>query len=232
MELYTPNCQDAYSTVINTTFESASAGTGTWAISEWGDADAGSGNNDPDIASSIKWINDGFQSQVVTGAYSGSQCGRIIGSSSTSEKFCKLDIGSGENTGTYTMTWYQKTEIQTGTSDRRYSYVLITDDNYDIAARIQLNPGKGDIEIYDGTNYTKIMDAVDNTWYEFEMTLNYQTQKFDVKARQAGSTGAWNVVTNQDFYSSASDSFDRVYCRARCNEIYGYWDDIITQENP
>ncbi|MCD4831971.1 MAG: hypothetical protein K8R02_09260 [Anaerohalosphaeraceae bacterium] len=226
IKLYTPDVQSA---MVNTTFEAGSAGTGTWTLSEWGDETAGSGNNDPDPITNVKWLNNSGSQQVVGSgdAYSGSQCGRVTGSSSTSAKYAKLDFAGGGNTGIYKVTWYQKTKIISGSSERRYSYFTLYDETTaKWAARIQVNPGKGDVEIYDGSGYTKIMDAADNTWYEFEMILNYQTHKFDIKARQAGSTGPWNIAAEQDFYDATCNSLDRVYGYGRCNEIYGYFDDI------
>ncbi|MCD4831975.1 MAG: PEP-CTERM sorting domain-containing protein [Anaerohalosphaeraceae bacterium] len=219
--------------LVNTTFEPNSAGEGTWDTGhEWGDADAGAGNNDPDPASMVKWLNNTSYQQVVGGgeAYSGTACGRLTGSG-TSEKYAKLDFADGGNTGEYLVTWYQKTAIRVD-SGNRYSYFMIMDDSAKKAARIQVNPGNGNIEIYDGSGFTTIMAAVADTWYEFEMTLDYSTKKFDIKAREAGSTDDWSTALNQDFYDADSASLDRVYGYGRSDSIYGYFDDIKIVPEP
>ncbi|MCD4831260.1 MAG: hypothetical protein K8R02_05545 [Anaerohalosphaeraceae bacterium] len=212
--------------LVNTTFEENSFGYGTWTLDEWGDGDSGSNNNDPDPLSTVKWRNNTSNTLVVTGGYDSSHCGRVAGTS-TGSKFCTQEFGEGNNTNTYTATWYQKTKIISGTSENRYSYVEIRDNNdVNIAAIIRLDSGEGVIDIDNNGSYTTIMSATDDTWYEFELELNYQTHKFDVRARLAGSAGAWNSVTEQDFYSPDSDSFDRIYCRSKSDEAYGYFDDI------
>ena len=225
----------ASAAMVNTTFEADSAGVGTWDTGhEWGDATtAEPGNNDPDPASMVKWLNNTSNQQVVGDgeAYSGLACGRVTGSG-TSEKYTKLDFADGGNTGICTVTWYQRTEILTAGTDRRYSYFLIMDDSAKKAARIQVNPGKGVIEIFDGSVFTTIMTAVDNIWYEFEMTLDYSTEKFDVKARVAGSSDVWAEQTDQDFHDAGSSSLDRVYAYGRDEAIYGYFDDIKVVPEP
>ena len=229
--------QMANAAMVNTTFEADSAGTGTWDEGhEWGD-DTEAGSNDPDPASGVKWVNNTSYQQVVGGtvdngaAYSGDACGRVTGSG-TSEKYAKLDIANGGNTGTYLVTWYQKTAIRED-SGNRYSYFLIMDDNLNKAARIQVNAGDGEIQLYDGSlPFTKIMDAVADTWYEFELTLNYSTKKFDVKVREAGSSDDWSTALDQDFYSASSSSLDRVYGYGRSDSAYGYYDDIKIVPEP
>ncbi|MCD4831388.1 MAG: hypothetical protein K8R02_06220 [Anaerohalosphaeraceae bacterium] len=208
--------------LVHTTFEEDSAGSGTW------DASIDYGWDEPDIASGINWTQGGSDTQVrfaTSGAYSGSQCGRIIGSS-TGSKYAYLDFGNKNNTGTYTVNWYARHKSISSTSGDRCCYVKVRDDDNDTAAEVQMSKDSSSISYRDSSGWHTLMTLVDSTWYEFKLKLNYQTKKFNLSARKAGIGASWTTVSNKSFYSASSTSIDRIYFVANKNKSYGYWDDI------
>ncbi|MCD4823687.1 MAG: PEP-CTERM sorting domain-containing protein [Phycisphaerae bacterium] len=228
----------ASAALVNTTFEENSAGAGTWNTTTSNDWD------EPDIASGVNWVPSSTTDRVSFGTYTGvtapegTQCGRIY-SSSTGAYSATLDIASGTNTGTYTMTWYAMQKMQ-GTGDHVYdnSRVRIRDDAQDVAAQISMyNDSESGTDTYgiayadSGHQFNKLMNMDYGTWYEFELVLNYGTQKFDFKARENGTT-TWTAVTNKDFRES-SVSLDQISCITDSGgESDGYWDDINVTPEP
>ena len=181
--------------LVNTTFEEDSAGAGTW------DRSVSDVWDEPDIASGINWVPglSACAKIVNYASWNGSQGGRVTGSS-TGAKYAKLDFGSGENTGIYTVMWYQLHQKLTETSGNRYTYTKIFDDAINEATHVTMNTDSSSITVSTGFGTSTLLSEMqDNTWYEFEMTLNYQTKQFDIKTRLAGNSSWAATLNNQSF---------------------------------
>ncbi len=238
--------------IVNTTFELDNPVSGMWTSGQWGDKEAntppsGTGNNDPDPASGVYWINEygGDKCSIARDAllsYAGAQFGSVTGS--TSGKSCGLDFASGENTGIYVMTWAQKYTNHSATTDRYAAIAIFDDDNADWSDRALGINMKGDAS---GTTIITVDDCADGndahittllasylveTWYEFKMELDLSNKTYEIKVKQAG-IGSWEATASGLLrFAGSIDSFDRILCRATHSEVRGSWDNIKVKSVP
>ena len=231
MKLHTPILIEQEE-IVNTTFEKDSAGAGTWdtAVSVLWD--------EPDIASGVPWVAGGSTWSSGFGyggeAYEGMQCGMTTGN-----KFAYLDFASGENTGTYTITWYQKYEDQGAAIKTVYGVMSISDDD-DTSwagksfALLMLGGTTGPtiIEAHGADalgneqKITLLSSYLDDTWYKFEMALNYTDKTYAIKVKQAGAAN-WEATANSYLQNpGTATSFDQIWCKGSDGQVYAYWDDI------
>ncbi|MCD4831977.1 MAG: hypothetical protein K8R02_09290 [Anaerohalosphaeraceae bacterium] len=210
--------------LVKTTFEKESAGYQTW------DTSVSDVWDELDIASGINWVaNDNSKAIIATSrVWKGGQAGRVTGN-----KYAKLEFGNGSKTGTYVVKWYQLNQIQDSNTGDRHSNVWIIDDDVDEATQVTMNADGNTISVHTADGVTTVLSNMKNdSWYEFELTLNYQTKKFDIKAKEANDVSWVGTLNDANFVSSDSDSFDRIYCRAASNKIFGFFDDITVQVLP
>ncbi|MCD4831976.1 MAG: hypothetical protein K8R02_09285 [Anaerohalosphaeraceae bacterium] len=225
--------------LVNTTFEVDSAGPMTWDNDEYGvrwgrqTSEPYSGAVDP--CSGVEWIRNATYPQFGPSdtTISGDQCGWLRGRSSGA-KYSKLEFGTlGDYNDVYTMTWLQYNASQSEVSGSRSSFVWIIDksDPYNEAVKVIMSEDLHAIVVsYGGGTATLMSGMLDRVWYEFEMVLDFQAKEFDVRVKEAGNSFWQGTLDDLDFVDANCVSFDRIYCEASKDTVYGYFDDIKVVE--
>jgi len=221
--------------IINTNFEADSAGAGTWP--------AGTPWNDPDIATGVAWGRNSYTSISTSNPYAGSQCGRIFrdGDTPAAGRYSILNFGSGENAGIVELTYYAKHATASSTAPDSGGLTKIRDDESHVVTEIDM---KYDYDAGGSTrkvrymnsagNMVNLMDFAAGTWYEFEVTMNYNTKKYDLTVTNTTNALDTETETGLAFYSSLSDSFDTIVCveTGQLTSAAAYWDDISAVPEP
>lgn len=231
-----PASANADGYLVNTTFEADSAGAGTWQ----GDTPWGS---NPDPVCGIQWDGaDPNMVRVVTSdAYGGSQAGKVTRLGGDFGPSALLWFGHGENTRTLTMNWFQKYDHDSSISTN-YAGVIIGDmsvgadpcsSNWDDRALAVLMRGDAygtwDITVEATDSYQVLIagEYAENTYYEFELVLDFQTKEYTAKARLAGSGPDWQGTVSGGFLNAdQTKSFDYIQCKVSKVGASGYWDNI------
>lgn len=221
--------------IINTTFEVDSAGTGTWAT--------GTPWDEPDIVTDVRWGRNSYTTISTSNPYAGNQCGRIFRDANTPAggRYSILNFGSGENAGIVELTYYAKHATASSTAPDSGGLTKIRDDESHVVTEIDL---KYDYDAAGSTrkvrylnsagNMVNLMDFANGTWYEIEVTMNYNTKKYDLTVTNTTNSSDTASVTGADFYSSLSDSFDTIVCveTGELTSAAAYWDDISAVPEP
>ena len=213
--------------LVKTTFEKESAGYQTW------DRFVSNIWDEPDIASGVDWVPNDTSKALITDSksYHGFQSGRVTGT--TSNKYAKLEFGNGGNTDTYVVKWYQLNQKTSEVEGNRHSNVWIIDNDIDEATQVSMSADVNAINVTtDGGSVELLSNMKNDSWYEFELTLNYQTKTFDVKVKEANDVDWVSTLNDANFVSSNSNSFDRLYCRAASSKVFGFFDDITVEVPP
>ncbi|MCD4831144.1 MAG: hypothetical protein K8R02_04965 [Anaerohalosphaeraceae bacterium] len=226
--------------LVNTTFEPNSAGSGTWqGDAPWGRTDS----NSLDTVSEVLW-QDGEPNMVrvvTSGAYAGTQTGMIQRLPyATAGPISTLWFGHGENTRTLTVSWFQKYKWNSATYSN-YAGMIVGDmsvgadpnsNSWDDRAVAVLMRGDAystwNITV-EGAGPSQVLIAGeydDDTYYEFELVLDFQTKEYTANVKKAGA-GTWEGTVSGTFENPEdTKSLDYVQCKVSREGIYGYWDNI------
>jgi len=232
--------------LVNTTFEPNSAGPGTWlGDKQWGAGDPcdpnnlpDSDSNNPDPICGVLWGGgDPNMARIATAdAYAGTQAGmlkRLYGETGVATR---LWFGNGENNRTLTMNWFQKYKDDGVTVSNQYVGVQIGDMSVgsgwaDMALAVRMRGdryGTWDIRVNAANPTEQVLLAAydDDTYYEFDLVLDFQAKGYTVKVKKAGAA-SWEGEVSGDFRNSAKiNSFDYILCKVAQPDAYGYWDNI------
>lgn len=224
--------------IINTTFEKDSAGAGSWTASTpWADKD---------IATSAKWVRNTYATIYSgTGACEGTQCGKIYRDAQTpvGARYSKLDFGSGKNTGVIKLTYYAKHNVANDTAPDSGGMTIIRDNAGNVVTQIDMqydyNADAANVRkiryMNAAGNMVTLLDGFANLkWYKFEVTLNYNTKKFDITVTNTSDAKDTGSASNQGFRSNLSASFDTIVCveTGQLTDAAAYWDDIKAKVVP
>ena len=224
--------------LVNTTFEPDSAGPTTWDneySTRWGRQTGESYSYAVDPCSGVEWIRNAttanFGPTTILPVISGTQCGYVKGLSDSSEKYSKLEFGSGDYNGVYTVTWLQSNRSMSTVEGKRSSFVWIIDNSIISAVKVFLSEDSHAILVsYEGGTVTLMPDMVDSIWYDFEMVIDFQAKKLDIRVKEAGNSYWQSTLDDLGFIDPNCASFDRIYCEGSSSKVYGYFDDIKVTE--
>ena len=138
------------------------------------------------------------------------------------------------------MTWYQKYNENYDVTAPRYVGMIIQDDD-DINwagkafALLMLGDSTGPTIIRahggDALGIEEVITPLlssylNDTWYEFELVLDFSNKTYDISVREAGLS-TWEATASGYLQNpNTATSFDQIWCKASHAEIRGYWDDV------
>ena len=227
----------ASAVLVNTTFEQDSPNAGDWTVDQGGPPAYYGVWDEEDIASGVDWTQSASTPLFVnTEAYNGDQCGRI-----RSSDRARLDFASGENTGTYTATYYAMLDGDNDSSIGVANMIFEQDDAA-YAAKIGLRDlsaaegGAGTFRIRyvsDAGAWVTLTDnALHDVWYKFELVLNYGDEKYNLTVTDTDTpTNSWNR-SNLVFRHATANSLDRVCVDGDGGDDSSYWDNIHVTPEP
>lgn len=228
----------ANAALVNTTFEPNLPNTGDWVVTNGGSTDYDLYWQEKDIATGTNWVHSNSYTGFTKAsgyAYNGSQCGLIYADDGNLRK-SELDISSGGNTGSYKMTWYGKLTDGGSANSSGYAQTYANNDAGKSAFVVYMFMS-GTIKYKDsnGANQDLLTNFTLGSWYEFQVDMNYSTQKCDIRVKLAGA-GSWaGEALDKDFRDkgvTGATSLDIVGARGYGYNNHAAWDDIKVVPEP